>query len=321
MTMEIGGARNEPQPVSLGKRARRDDPPDSWRRTDITYTHITAPTQFVETNGISFAYRRFGKGDSEVPPLLFMQHFRGGMDHWDPAITDGFAVRRPVILFNNAGVASSSGETPNTIEAMGEHAADFVNALGISQVDLLGFSIGGFVAQMFTIRHPTLVRRLILIGTGPRAGEPPQDPNYVRHATSTDPSTGESGLEAFLYLFFSPSSRSQAAGKAFWKRRHIRKNDVDPPSSPQTMAAQLAAIKEWREVHAERFAELKNITQPTLVVNGNHDAMVPTINSFTLSQHVPNAQLIIYPDSGHGSQFQYPDLFLSHARMFLDTGD
>jgi len=284
----------------------------------VHYTHITAPTQFVETNGISFAYRRFGKEDSEVLPLLFMQHFRGGMDHWDPAITDGFAMRGPVILFNNAGVASSSGETPNTIEAMGEHAADFVNALGISQVDLLGFSIGGYVAQMFAIRHPTLVRRLILVGTGPRAGESSRDPNYLGYATSTDPSTGESSLEAFLHLFFSPSPRSQAAGKAFWERRHLRKKDVDLPSSPQTMAAQLAAGKEWQEVRGERFAELKSITQPALVVNGNNDVMIPTINSFTLQQHIPDAQLIIYPDSGHGSHFQYPDLFLSHARMFLD---
>jgi pimeloyl-ACP methyl ester carboxylesterase len=278
---------------------------------NMTHTHVTAPTQFVEANGIRFAYRRFGK-ETGVP-LLFMQHFRGGMDHWDPAVTDGFARDRPVILFDNAGVASSSGETPDTIDAMGEHAADFVRALGLSQVDVLGFSIGGYVAQAFTLRHSTLLRRLMLVGTGPRAGEPTQDSKVMQHAT-----TAESTLEDFLYLFFAPSASSQAAGRAFWERRHLRKHDVDPPSSPQTMAAQIASATEWRQVRGERFAELMPITQPTLVVNGNNDVMIPTINSFTLSQHIPNAQLIIYPDSGHASQFQYPDLFLFHARMFLD---
>jgi pimeloyl-ACP methyl ester carboxylesterase len=282
----------------------------------MTHTHATAPTQFVEANGIRFAYRRFGREVGE--PLLFMQHFRGGMDHWDPAITDGFAMDRPVILFNNAGIASSSGETPDTVDAMGEHAADFVGALGLSQLDVLGFSIGGYIAQALTLRRPALVRRLILVGTGPRAGEPPNGPKYAQYGTSTDPGTGETGLEAFLYLFFSPSASSQAAGRAFWERRHLRRNGIDPPSSAQAMKAQLGAIADWREVRGERFGELKKIAQPTLVVNGNRDIMVPTINSFTLSQHIPNAQLTIYPDSGHASLFPYPDLFLAHARLFLD---
>ena len=148
-------------------------------RSNMTYQHVTAPTQFAEANGIRFAYRRFGQEGGT--PLLFMQHFRGGMDHWDPAVTDGFAKNRPVILFDNAGVASSSGETPDTIDAMAEHAADFIAALGLSQIDLLGFSIGGYIAQTLTIRHPELIRRLILAGTGPRAGEPPQDQKYAEY--------------------------------------------------------------------------------------------------------------------------------------------
>jgi pimeloyl-ACP methyl ester carboxylesterase len=154
---------------------------------------------------------------------------------------------------------------------------------------------------------------------GPRGGEPPQDTSIPQYAASTDPRTGESPLEAFLYLFFSPSERSQAAGRSFWERRHRRQNDVDPPSSVQTMTAQTAAINNWREVKGERYADLKRISHPTLVVNGNNDIMVPTINSFTLSQRIPNAQLILYPDSGHGSQFQYPERFVSHARTFLDA--
>jgi pimeloyl-ACP methyl ester carboxylesterase len=132
----------------------------------MIHTHQTAPTQFVEANGIRFAYRRFGKPGGV--PLVFMQHFRGGMDHWDPAVTDGFAEHRPVILFDNAGVAASTGETPDTIDAMADHATDFIGAIGLAQVDLLGFSIGGYIAQTLALRRPELIRRLILAGTGPR---------------------------------------------------------------------------------------------------------------------------------------------------------
>src|SRR5216683_3877462 len=148
-------------PIRQGERHLRND------------THLTAPTRFIEANGVRYAYRRFGP--EEGTPLVFLSHFRAGLDHWDPAVTDGLARGRPVILFNNAGVASSSGETPNTIDAMGEYAADFVNALGFRQLDLFGFSIGGCVAQALTLRHPTLVRRLMLVGTGPRSGERTQD--------------------------------------------------------------------------------------------------------------------------------------------------
>ena len=279
-------------------------------------THITAPTRFVEGNGIRFAYRRFGQ-ESGVP-LLFFQHFRGGMDHWDPAVTDGFAQDRPVVLFDNAGVAGTSGDTPNSIEAMADHAAAFVGALGLTQVDVLGFSIGGYVSQTLALRHRTLVRRMILAATGPRGGDPSQDSQAAEYAASTDPITGESSLDAFLYLFFRPTATSQAAGRAFWERRHERKKDVDPPSTPQTMAAQRAAATEWRQIRGERFSELKDISQPALVVNGHHDVMIPTINSYTLSQPIPSAQLIIYPDSGHGVLFQFPELFVAHGRMFLD---
>src|ERR1700758_2688505 len=136
-------------------------------------THITAPTRFVESNGIRFAYRRFGQ--ELGVPLLFFQHFRGGMDHWDPAVTDGFAQDRPVVLFDNAGVAGTSGDTPNSIEAMADHATAFVGALRLTQVDVLGFSIGGYVSQTLALRPRTLVRRMILAATGPRGGDPSQD--------------------------------------------------------------------------------------------------------------------------------------------------
>jgi pimeloyl-ACP methyl ester carboxylesterase len=282
----------------------------------VDQTHVTVPTRFVESEGIRFAYRRFGR-DSGIP-LLFFQHFRGGMDHWDPAVTDGFAQDRHVVLFDNAGVAGSSGDTPSTIEEMADHAEAFVRALDLAQVDVLGFSIGGYVAQTLALRHRPRVRRMILAATGPRGGDPSKDPKAAEYAASTDPTTGESNLEAFLYLFFRPTPTSQAAGRAFWERRHLRKKDVDRPSTPQTLAAQRAAATAWREVRGERFAELREISQPTLVVNGNHDVMIPTFNSYVLSQHIPRAQLVIYPDSGHGALFQFSDVFVAHGRMFLN---
>ena len=165
----------------------------------MEHTHVTAQTRFVEASGIRFAYRRFGQEIGQ--PLVFMPHFRAGMDHWDPAVTDGFAANRPVVLFDNAGVAGSSGETPNTIEAMADHAAAFIAELGLSLVDVLGFSIGGYIAQALALRHSSVVRRLVLGGTGPRGGEASQDPKVGEYGASTDPRTGESGLEASCIYF------------------------------------------------------------------------------------------------------------------------
>jgi pimeloyl-ACP methyl ester carboxylesterase len=230
-------------------------------------------------------------------------------------VADGLAGGRPVILFDNVGVAASTGETPETIEAMSDGAAAFIRGLGLSVVDLLGFSIGGCVAQALALRHGELVRRLVLVGTIPRGGELKD-----RHPdVSTVAGHPESTMEDFLFLFFEPSESSQQAGRAFWDRRHQRRVDVDPPSSMQTAIAQRAALTEWAQPRGERFANLRAISQPTLVVNGNHDIMLPTINSYILSQHIPQAELLIYPDSGHGSLFQYPSLFVDHVSRFLDA--
>jgi pimeloyl-ACP methyl ester carboxylesterase len=280
----------------------------------VDISHVSARTEFVQAGDIRYAYRQFGASDGT--PLVLLQHFRGGMDHWDPLVTDGFAASRPVILFDNAGVARSSGQTPATVEEMADHVASFVRGMGLSQVDVLGFSIGGYVAQAFTLQHGDLVRRLVLTGTGPRGGDDEgRDPDALNVATRNEVST----LDDYLFLFFAPSDDSQAAGRAFWDRRHRRALDVDPPVSAQTTKAQVNALTDWRVAHGERFAELERITQPTLVVNGEHDIMVPPVNSYHLATHIPQAQLVLYPDAGHGSLFQYPELYVSHASRFLDA--
>jgi len=277
-------------------------------------THNTTPTRFIDGGGIKYAYRRFGA--STGTPIIFLQHFRGGLDNWDPLVTDGLAKARPVILFNNAGVASSGGEPANTVSDMAKHVLTFINALGLTQVDVFGFSLGGFVAQQLVLESPNLIRRLILAGTGPQGGEGMDafTPAVAQNATQAIPT-----IENFLYLFFSPSKASQAAGRAFWQRRHARA-DQDIPSSLAAMDAQATAIADWGAVPKfGRYEQLKRIRQPVLVVNGRDDIMVPSVNSFILQQHIPHATLILYPDSGHGAFFQYSDLFTSHARLFLES--
>ena len=197
----------------------------------MSETHNTAKTRFITANGVSYAYRRFGSGNRL--PLVCLQHFRGGLDNWDPSVTDGFAKGSEVILFNNAGVASSGGEPADTMAVMAEHVTAFIDALGLAKVDILGFSTGGFVAQLVALDRPDLVHRLILAGTGPEGGEAMigYPPEITRHATQEVPTE-----ENFLNLFFSPSPTSQAAGHAFWQRRHER-TDQDGPASPAAMGS------------------------------------------------------------------------------------
>jgi pimeloyl-ACP methyl ester carboxylesterase len=281
------------------------------------YTHQTAPTQYVEANGIRFAYRRFGEAGGV--PLVFNQHYTGTMDHWDPAVTDGFAKEREVILFDNAGVSSSSGEVPASFEQMGANAVAFIKTLGLPQVDVLGFSIGGFVAQEITLAAPQFVRRLILVGTGPRGGEGmaggTPEGNRIFGAKYDEPD------HLWLSVFFTPSPASQAAGRAFLKRFRLRTKDRDPEVNDRVPLAQRAAIAKWAAPRERPYDYLKTIQQPTLVVNGSTDPIIYTVNSFVLQQNLPNAQLIIYPDSAHGSHHQYPELFVRHVSMFLSATD
>jgi len=278
------------------------------------YSHQTAPTQFVDAAGIRFAYRRFGK--SGGVPLVFNIHFAGTMDHWDPAVTDGFARDREVILFDNAGISSSSGKVPTSIEEMAADAAAFVKALGLAEVDVLGFSLGGLVAQTLAITEPKLVRRLVLVGTGPRSGEGMA--TLTPEAQEIFGASYEEPGDLWLRVHFTPSEQSQAAGRAFLKRFRLRSDGRDPDVGEEVAPAQLEALGKWGAPRETPYAYLKSLAQPTLIVNGGADVIIYTVNSFILQQNIPNAQLILYPDANHGSQYQYPELFVRHVSMFLD---
>ena len=279
-----------------------------------TASNTSAPTQFLEAKNEKYAYRRFGEGAGL--PLLFLQHFTGTLDNWDPAVTDPLASRWEVILFDSAGIGRSSGKVPNTIREMAKHASAFLDGLGITTCDVLGFSLGGMVAQQMVLDRPSIFRRIILAGTAPQGGEDImhlEKPSLARHFS--DPSL--KGYAILQKIFFAPTEPSQAAGARFIQRLAQRTEDRDLPSGPEVAAAQISAFRDWEKYTGERFASLRGIRQPTLVVNGVHDEMVPVSNSYFLSENLPNAVLLTYPDSGHGSLFQFHDSFTRHAAAFL----
>lgn len=279
-----------------------------------TYTHHTAPTRFVDVNGVSFAYRRFGKTGNL--PLVFFQHFTGTLDNWDPAVLDPLSEQREVIIFDNAGIASSGGEVPYTIAGIAKDAAAFIDALGLKKVDLFGYSMGSFAAQQIALDRPELVNKMILVGSGPRGGEaldtfsPEVWALFSKEYNQPD--------ELLLDTLFSPTETSQAAGRLFLERIRARKQDRDIAISEKVVPAQLAAIAEWGTKKAGSYEYLKAIKHPVLVVNGKEDVLFPTVNSYILQQHLPDAHLIIYPDSNHGSQYQYHEHFVLQANLFLN---
>lgn len=276
-------------------------------------THQTAPNLFIDAaNGVRYAYRRFGKNSGV--PLVFLQHFRGNLDNWDPALVDAIAAEREVILVDNVGVGLSSGITPNTVAQMARDAIAFIDALKLTQIDLLGFSLGGFVTQEVALMRPKLVRKLVLAGTGPQGG--PQMHGWRQDIADAARKDDLGGTE-LLYVFFAHTETSQAKGAEFLERFLRRMQDRDVPSTLTTRDAQYDAVVEWGIPDHNKLQRLTAIHQPTLVANGNNDLMIPTRLTYLLGALIPNAEVQIYPDAAHGFLWQYPNEFTSDVNRFL----
>jgi pimeloyl-ACP methyl ester carboxylesterase len=279
-----------------------------------TASNITAPTEFLAAGNERYAYRRFGSGSAR--PLLCLQHFTGTLDNWDPAVTDPLAEGREVILFDSAGIGRSSGTVPTTIAGMAAHAFAFLDGLGLKTCDVLGYSLGGMVAQQMVLERPSIFRRMILAGTAPRGGEDIMHlEKPILAKILADPTL--EGYARLQKLFFAPTASSQAAGGSFVARLQQRDEDLDRPSGPEVASAQIAAFREWEQFTGARFWDLKRIRQLTLVVNGVRDEMIPVANSYRLAENLPNAMLLVYPNAGHGSLFQFHDSFTRQAAGFL----
>jgi pimeloyl-ACP methyl ester carboxylesterase len=275
-------------------------------------TYSQTPTDVVRAaNGIDFAYRRVGnRGDI---PLVLANYFAANMDNWDPLIVDGLAADRDVITFDYPGIGASTGTTPANVTDFAEDCVGFLDTLGLTTVDFLGFSLGGMVAQQIASSHPEMLRRIILCGTGPRGGE---------KMTFTELSIDELNDPVALLLnaFFTPSDASQAAGHAYLDRLNRRQADRDTPVTPIAAAAQLHAIREWGEIPTtDRYAVLSTIRQPTLIVHGVKDIVVDSVNAGILAENLGDATLLMLPDASHGAQSQHAEVFLANARLFLDS--
>jgi len=271
----------------------------------------TAPTKALNVGGTSFAYRELGENQGGVP-LVLLHHLTAVLDDWDPRVVDRLAARHHVIAFDNRGVGRTGGTTPNTVEEMAQDAIAFIRALGLSKVDLLGFSLGGFVAQVVALEQPDLVRKIIIAGSGPAGGEGISNMGAVLQDAVGK--AGASGKHPKHFLFFTQTGNGQAAANAFLGRLNERKEDRDTPISNETIHAQLTAIHAWGQGDPARLSEIHH---PVLVANGDNDVMAPTINSFELARRLPNAQLSIFPDASHGGIFQYHTTFVQQALDFL----
>jgi pimeloyl-ACP methyl ester carboxylesterase len=273
----------------------------------------SATTQTLETAGVRFAYRSLGAGSGT--PLVLLQRFRGTMDDWDPAFLDALAAKRRVILFDNAGVGLSSGETPESIPRMAGYVAALIDALGFASVDVLGWSMGGGTGLTLALARPALVRRLVLAGAGP-GGVPnaPVAPAKVWEV-ATKPVNDD---EDFLYLFFPETPEGRAEGRKHLARLNRRAEPPIPPTRAKSYAAMLTALKAWSGSDSA-YPKLHALNQPVLVANGVADIMVAAYNCFAAVERLPHGQLILYPASGHAFLFQYYDWFAADVHRFLDA--
>jgi pimeloyl-ACP methyl ester carboxylesterase len=279
-------------------------------RGEVVTSFQNAPTHTVSAGGVDFAYRELGPKTGV--PVIFLTHLAAVLDNWDPRVVDGIATKHRVITFDNQGVGASTGSTPDTIQAMAKDAVTFIRALGFTQVDLFGFSMGGMIAQVIAQDEPQLVRKMVIAGTGPAGGEGIKNVTRLSHLDTIR------GLLTFQdpkqFLFFTRTPNGRRAGKEFLARLKERKDNRDKAISLGSYGAQLKAIHRWG---LERPSDLSVIRQPVLVANGESDRMVPTKNSVDLARRLPDSELVIYPDAGHGGIFQYHTQFVGKALDFL----
>ncbi|MET0634510.1 MAG: alpha/beta hydrolase [Chitinophagaceae bacterium] len=271
----------------------------------------TAPTQFVSVGNVLFAYRRFGKkGDL---PIVFLQHFTGTMDHWDPSVADGIAENHEVIVFDNRGVGDSEGSMPSTIQEMTNDALGFIKALGLERVNLLAYSLGGFVGQMILKMRPGLVNKVVLVGTGQKGGA-----GKSGFRKFTEVAFSLTGVERYLFIYYTKSDKNRRLGTEVLKRLHASITDRDVDSSAVTVRSRTKPMDDWSLSDKKEDDFLRKTTQPVLVVNGSDDAMFNPVSSFDLFKVLPNAQPIVNPEASHTPVFQYPDLFVEQVNYFLE---
>lgn len=275
-----------------------------------TASAATTPTRHIDAAGTRFAYRELGPRTGV--PLVLLHHFTATIDDWDPRVLDGIASERHVVVFDNRGVGGTPGRVPSTVEGMAKDALAFIDALGLAEVDLLGFSLGGFIAQVIATREPRLVRRLILAGTGPAGFK---GVGQLNRRLLTDTTQGAVRVsDPKPLLFFTRTSAGRAAAADYMARISERTGDRVRRTSLRAAARQLVAITRWG---AQAPMDLGLITQPALVANGEDDRMLATRASFDLAHRLPNARLVIYPDAGHGGVFQHHERFVPEVLQFL----
>lgn len=269
-------------------------------------------TQSINVGGTAFFYRKLGENNSGIP-VIFLNHLSATMDECDPRIMDGLAFSHQIICFDNRGVGATKGTTPQTVSEMATDAIAFIKALGYQKVDLFGFSLGGFISQEILLREPQLVRKAILAGTGPAGGE---GISKIKSVTYSDI------LKAYLtfkdpkfYLFFNRNANGRKLAKEYLSRLKERKENRDGKLKLKHLQHQLNAIKAWG---LQAPQDLSVIKQPVLIVNGENDKMVPSTNSTALKNRIPNSEIILYKDAGHGGIFQYHQEFVKSALKFLE---
>jgi pimeloyl-ACP methyl ester carboxylesterase len=283
----------------------------------MTTGYSELPDQRVgAADGVEYAYRDTGGGEGGVP-LVLLQHFRGNLDSWDPALIDALAAARRVVTFDNAGVGGSAGTTPDTIEQMARDALAFLAAMGIGQADLLGFSIGSFVAQQIALTRPAIVRRLVLASSAPQGAA-------GMHGWAAEVigaiGTPKTSPEEYLGVFFARSAASQQAGRDALRRIYARTQDRDAATTWATREAQYDAVCAWGIPDHGRLQRLSALQMPVLVANGDSDPMILPHYSYLLAGLIPQARVKIYPDAAHGFLFQHHAEFAADVQAFLDVG-